>query len=263
MNSFVTTVNFQVKTDSWKEAQELLGAFERFIPSQPGCIYFQLHVPVKLNAVAQRRCENGNGEPGAFTHTLNMDGTVTVFKRDVWEDHEYFSRHSESEFVTRKLGKIFAISHGLPYFLPWERILSEANNGIPVTWNQYQNHSRELDDWQSRKALEKAGGDNAIIVVTHRSCRESTKPRFQSLLFQLATACRRTGLTDTYDVHASLEPSQPNLFMEYSIWNSVESFHLHLKEPLIKELRNEMHFLEADEPRVTFYKKFKFEDWKL
>lgn len=262
MNSFVTTANFQLKADSFKEGKELFVAFERFIPSQPGCIYFQLHLPVKLNAVAQRRRENGSGEPCAFTHTLNMDGTLTIFKRDVWEDHEYFSRHSESEFVTSKLGKIFAISHGLPSFLTWERILSEANNGIPVVWNSYQNHSQGLDDRCSMKRSGDAAGDNSIIVVTHRSCRESAKPRFQTLLFQLATACRRTSLTDTYDVHASLEPSQPNLFMEYSIWNTVESFHLHLEEPLIKELRNELRFLEADEPKVTFYKKFKFEDWK-
>lgn len=266
MNSFVTTVNFHLKADRLKEAQDLFVGFESFIPTQPGCIYFQLHLPVKRNAHDKGRGENSRGELpelGDFTHTLNTDGTLTIYKRDVWEDYECFYRHSESEYVTSKLGKIFDFSHGLPSFFTWERILSEANNGIPVAWNSYQNYSHRLADCGSMKASGKAGGDNVLIVVTHRSCRERAKPRFQTLLLQLATACRRTGLTDTYDVHACLEPSQPNLFMEYSIWKTVESFRMHLEDPLIVELRNELRSLEADEPEVTYYKKFEFEDWKL
>lgn len=267
MNSFVSTVVFKIKADRFREAQDLFGGIARIIPTQPGCIYFQLHIPLDLNALAPGDSVQGSKrsqQQGAVTHAFNTDDVITIYKRDVWEDYDYYDRHSGSDYLTSNLGKIFDLANDLPCFITWERILSEANNGVsfrPAAWNSHRGFSQGREDDSSTKARGRAGDDDVLVVVTHRSCRSNVKPRFQMLLLQLATACRRTGLAETYDVHACLEPLHPNLFMEYSVWNTSESFYMHLEDPYVKELLNELHCLEDEEPKVALYKKFKFDGW--
>lgn len=72
--------------------------------------------------------------------------------------------------------------------------------------------------------------------------------------------CCEKQLAETYDIHASLDPAEPNLFMEYSIWQSKESFEAHFEDSDVTRLSKNLLRLGNGVPKVDVFRKFTFCD---
>ena len=257
MNHFVTTVVFSIRADQYKEAKGLLSSMERIIPMQPGCIYFQLHFPLDaplppLEAPPEQASANDAQQPRI----------ISFFKRDVWEESDLYNQHVYSDAISSRIGDVFRLALRLPQAMQWERVLDGATVSSS---NDYWTDGTSIgdDSVSNGSELEEAyhhNDDGTVVTVCYRRCEPDLNADFSIQLKTLAMICREKQLAITYDIHASLDPAEPNLFMEYSIWQSKESYEAHFNDPDVARVLNDLLFLGNGVPKIEFFRKFTFCD---
>eukprot|EP00590_Aulacoseira_subarctica_P008465 CAMPEP_0172419678 /NCGR_PEP_ID=MMETSP1064-20121228/6073_1 /TAXON_ID=202472 /ORGANISM="Aulacoseira subarctica , Strain CCAP 1002/5" /LENGTH=263 /DNA_ID=CAMNT_0013159257 /DNA_START=35 /DNA_END=829 /DNA_ORIENTATION=- len=263
MSHFVTTVVFTIRADQYKEAKGLLSSLEKIIPMQPGCIYFQLLFPLDarlplLEAPQEQASANDAHQPSTNL-LLASEQKISFFKRDVWEDSDSYYRHAYSDVISSRIGDVFRLALRLPQAMQWERI---SDGSTVSSSNNHWTEDIGDDSDSNGSELEEAyhHDDGTVVTVSYRMCEPNLNADFSIQLRTLAITCREKQLAITYDIHASLDPAEPHLFMEYSIWQSKESYEAHFNDPDVTWALNDLLLLGNGVPKIEVFRKFTFCD---
>ena len=256
MGPFVTTVVFTLRASQYEEAKVLFSKIEKVIPMQPGCIYFQLHLGREAR-LPQLQAPEQNTDNDPQQLNADPDEVISFFKRDVWEDSELFDQHVYSDIISSHLSDIFRLARRLPECLNWERI-STGSAARKINNNFNEERNNESDGGCSEVEDRCYHDDGAVVTVSYRTCEPDVKFDFQQILSSLAMTCCEKQLAEMYDIHASLDPAEPNLYMEYSIWYSEESFEAHFQDPDVMRLSKSLLRLGNGVPKVEVFRKFTF-----
>ena len=102
--------------------------------------------------------------------------------------------------------------------------------------------------------------DGNFTSVTKRLCKPEHREKFHEMLLQLSEIRREHEGNLSYYIHVSLDPHTPNNFLEYGVWDSLDSYDAHFEtdDGRLSRVLAALRDHQVEPSRTRFWKFFEF-----